>query len=252
MFGQIHPLWWVGQLLGQDNPKRIQVKLIKRWIRNSELININGWLASWRRSSVGLIGIIGRWAKHWSSGRCLGYVCTVWCGTLSGNPDVVQQIDLRFGTRWGNSYPRRGGWDGHSCTFWTTLIYWSTSVSSWMSTPTCPKSAIVSGTGICFWMMGSISSSLALQEWTDHTEPEGGDSTDRERGRKGRLMEWLWAVDEDVMDCGVGFISSAFLPLLLGNGGKAVMVPFFAERALKQQPLIVGNMYCIPVQNQGS
>ena len=53
------------------------------------------------------------------------------------------------------------------------------------------------------------------------------------------------------MDDGVGFISSAFLPLLLGNGGKAVMVPFFAERALKQQPRIVENMYCVPVQNPG-
>ena len=64
---------------------------MKRWIRNNKLININGWLASFRRSSVGLIGSIGRRAEHWSAGRCWGYVCTVWCGTLSGNPDVVQQ-----------------------------------------------------------------------------------------------------------------------------------------------------------------
>ena len=33
---------------------------MKRWIRNNELININEWLASWRRSSIGLIGRIGR------------------------------------------------------------------------------------------------------------------------------------------------------------------------------------------------
>ena len=64
---------------------------MKRWIRNNELININGWLASWRRSSVGLIVSIGRRAEHWSAGRCWGYVCTVWCGTSSGNPDIVQQ-----------------------------------------------------------------------------------------------------------------------------------------------------------------
>ena len=36
---------------------------MKRCIRNNKLVNINGFLASWRRSSVGLIGSIGRRAK---------------------------------------------------------------------------------------------------------------------------------------------------------------------------------------------
>ena len=67
---------------------------MKRWIRNNELININEWLASWRRSCVVLIGIIGWRAERWSAGRCWGFVCTVWCGTLSGNPDVVQQYKV--------------------------------------------------------------------------------------------------------------------------------------------------------------
>ena len=37
-----------------------QTSLVKSCIRNNELVNIDGFLASWRRSSVGLIGSIDR------------------------------------------------------------------------------------------------------------------------------------------------------------------------------------------------
>ena len=36
---------------------------MKRCIWNNDLVNINGFLASWKRSSVGLIGSIGRRAE---------------------------------------------------------------------------------------------------------------------------------------------------------------------------------------------